>query len=80
MSEVEVQDRRRFLRRLASTLAVGVGFAIFPQSAHAQVTCCPNSSMCDPCDAPYTPVYCFQAGCCACMEETECRTHQHSPC
>jgi len=70
-------SRGRFLRKLGTTLAIGLGIALVPAGkAHAEgSSCCPDST-CPSCNNG-TPTRCFDScsrtSCCMCTGFTSCQ-------
>jgi hypothetical protein len=71
----EPTTRAGFVKRLAKTVAVGLGIALVPATNAWAPTfqCCPDSTHCS-CPNGGNPFRCNGGcgGCCACLTETQC--------
>jgi hypothetical protein len=92
--EPQLQNRRKFLRQVAKTLSVGLGFTLLAaEPAHAEIVqCCPNDGRCGTRGWPNPPgcwpggsiFYCLPnagcPGCCMCIDAWQCETIHWCPC
>jgi hypothetical protein len=86
-SNPEGVDRRRFLRRLGGTIAVGLGIALFPAArAKAAITrCCALTGNCGPCHPlSDAALWCSSIQCCVCeaggLDDHGCKNYSFPPC
>jgi hypothetical protein len=86
MHKAESYDRRRFLRQLGKSAAVGLGIALLPATraragALAPVYCCLDTSRCGGCFPGAQPMYCSSLNCCFCEAEfVSCKNYPFPPC